>query len=147
MKTLNYLFGLLFFALFLAGCSEKNEDPNPVNETANFRIDFTQSGDYQKFTRVLTLGGGDFKYRTTKDPVPAALVGDDLNTAGFSIEAVNAREINISTLTDFSPVEDGPATMKMQFYIFKNGALLDEKTFTYTDATEDKSEDLTYKAK
>ena len=78
--------------------------------------------------------------------MPAALIGDDLNTAGFSIEASNVRELDISTLTDFSPVEEGPATMTMKFYIFKNGTLQDEKTFTYTESTVDKSEDLKYKA-
>ncbi|QNF31362.1 hypothetical protein HUW51_00980 (plasmid) [Adhaeribacter swui] len=147
MKTLNYLFGLLFFTLFLAGCSDKKDDPDPVDETATFRVDFSQSGDYQKFTKILTISGGEFKYRGTNDIVPAALIGDDLNTAGFSVEASNVRELKISALTDFSPVEDAPATMTMKFSVFRNGTLLEEKTFTYTDATKDKSEDLTYKAK
>ena len=146
MKTQNYLFGLLLFFLFLTGCSEKKDDPNPVDETATFRIDFSQSGDYQKFTKIVTISGGEFKYRSTNNVVPAALIGDDLNTAGFSIEAPNVRELDISTLTDFSPLEEGPATMTMKFYIFKNGTLLDEKTFTYTESTVDKSEDLKYKA-
>lgn len=146
MKAFNYLFSVLFFALFLASCSEKNDDPKPVEDTATFRIDFSQSGDYQKFIKIVSISGGEFKYRGTTNVLAPALIGDDLNTAGFSVEATNVRELNISTMTGFSPVEDGPATMSMQFYIFKNGTLLEERSFNYTEATKDKSEDLKYKA-
>ncbi|PSR51914.1 hypothetical protein AHMF7605_28820 [Adhaeribacter arboris] len=132
--------------LLLVGCGKDNDDPNPTTSTATFRVDVSQTGDYQKFTRIITIAGGDFKYRGTTDPVPAVLLGDNLNTASFSVEALNVEELSISTMTGFSPVETGPAAMTLKFSVYRNGTLLEEKTFSYTEVTKDKSDDLSYKA-
>jgi hypothetical protein len=144
MKSLSYLSSILVLFLLLASCGKDGSDPTPG--TATFRVDFNQSGDYEKFNKIITISGGEFKYRGTNDIVPAALIGDDLKAASFSIEADNVEELEISTITGFSPVQSGPATMTMKFTVYKNGVLLDEKSFVYTEVTRDKSEDLKYKA-
>ncbi|WP_106933735.1 beta-barrel fold lipoprotein [Adhaeribacter arboris] len=146
MRTLKYFCSFLILFLLLVGCGKDNDDPNPTTSTATFRVDVSQTGDYQKFTRIITIAGGDFKYRGTTDPVPAVLLGDNLNTASFSVEALNVEELSISTMTGFSPVETGPAAMTLKFSVYRNGTLLEEKTFSYTEVTKDKSDDLSYKA-
>ena len=146
MRTLKHFGSLLILLLLLVGCGKDNDDPNPTTSTATFRVDVSQTGDYQKFTRIITIGGGDFKYRGTTDPVPPVLLGDNLNTASFSVEASNVEELSISTMTGFSPVETGLAAMTLKFSVYKNGTLLEEKTFTYNEATKDKSEELNYRS-
>ena len=146
MRTLKHFGSFLILLLLLVGCGKDNDDPTPTTNTATFRVDVSQTGDYQKFTRIITIAGGDFKYRGTTDPVPAVLLGDNLNTASFSVEAPKVEELSISTMTGFSPVETGPAAMTLKFSVYRNDSLLEEKTFTYTEATKDKSEELDYTA-
>jgi len=143
MKNLSYISSLLLLVLFLASCGKDGGDPTP--SAATFRVDFAQSGDYEKFNVLLTISGGEFKYRGTNDVMPAVILGDDLG-ATFSVEAPNVEELEISTITGFSPVENGPASMSMKFTIYRNGIQVDEKTYTYNETTRDKSEDLSYKA-
>ena len=144
MKILSYFSSLILLVLFLASCGKDGDNPTP--SAATFRVDFTQSGDYEKFIKIFTITGGEFKYRGTNDVVPAAILGDNSNEPSWSIEATNVEELEISTLTGFISAEDGPATMSMKFTIYKNGVLLDEKSFSYNEATNQRSELLTYKA-
>lgn len=147
MKTLSYLSSLFLMLLLLTGCGDNNSnDPAPATKTATFRVDFTQAGDYQKFVKIITIGGGDFKYTGTNDKMPAVLSGDNLKNPTFSVEAANVVELNISSITEFSAVEVGPANMTMKFSIYKNGTLLEEKNYTYNEATKETTEQLNYKA-
>lgn len=145
MKNLSYFSSLLLLVLFLASCGKDGDNPTP--SAATFRVDFAQSGDYEKFIKIFTISGGEFKYRGTNDAVPAAILGDNSNEPSWSIEATNVEELEISALTGFISAETGPATMTMKFTVYKNGTLLDEKSFTYNEATNQRSELLTYKAK
>ena len=144
MKRLSYLSSILALFLLLVSCGKDGSDPTP--NTATFRVDFNQSGDYQKFVRIISITGGEFKYKGTNDIMPPVLIQDDLKTASFSVEATNVEELEIETHTEFLSVETGPASMAMKFTIYKDGILLDEKTFNYTEATKGKVELLNYKA-
>jgi len=144
MKNLSYFSSLLLLVLFLASCGKDGDDATP--SAATFRVDFAQSGDYQKFIKIFTISGGEFKYRGTNDAVPVVLSGDNLKAPTWSIEASNVEELEISTISGFSPVETGPSTMAMKFTVFKNGVLLDEKTFNYNETTRERTETLNYKA-
>ena len=146
MKNLSYLSSFFLLLLLLSGCGNNNDNPTPETETATFRVDFAQTGDYQKFIKIISITGGEFKYKGTGEVMPIVLSGDNLNAASFSVEASNVRELEISALTGFSPVEDGPATMTMTFTIYKNGQRLDEKTYTYSEVTDQRTEELLYKA-
>lgn len=146
MRALKHFGLFVFLLLVLVSCGKDNDDPKPANETATFRIDFMQAGDYEKFVKIITITGGDFKYRGTTDPVPTVILGDDANEPTWSIEAANVEELNIETLTEFLSVETGPATMAMKFSVYRNGTLLEENTFTYDDAIDTKTEKLVYKA-
>lgn len=145
MKNLRLQSWLLIFIFLITGCGGKESDPTP--STATFRIDFSQTGDYEKFVKIITISGGEFKYRGTNDVMPPAILGANSNVPSFSVEAANVDELEISTLTGFITAEDGPATMTMKFIVYKNGVLLEEKSFTYTEVTNQKSELLVYKAK
>lgn len=144
MKNLSCISSIFLLVFFLASCGNDGIDPTPA--TATFRVEFSQTGDYEKFIRIVSISGGDFKYTGTNDVMPGVILGENLNVASFSAEATDVRELTISTIAGFSPVEDGLATMGMKFTIFKNGVKLDEKIFTYTETTQDRTEDLSYKA-
>ena len=145
MKNLSYLSSLLLI-LFLTACGGNGDDPIPGTETATFRVDFSQSGDYEKYIKIFTISGGEFKYRGTNDAVPVVLSGDNLKAPTWSIEATNVEELEISTISGFSPAETGPSTMAMKLTVYRNGVLLDEKTFNYNETTRERSEVLNYKA-
>ncbi len=144
MKNLSYVTSLLLLVLLLTACGKEGDNPSPG--TATFRVDFAQSGDYQKFIKIFTITGGEFKYRGTNNNMPVVLSGDNLKEPAWSVEAQGVDKLEISTISGFSPVESGPATMTMKFTIYKNGVLLDEKSFTYNETTRERSELLTYKA-
>lgn len=144
MRSLSNLSSLLLLILLLTACGKDGDNPSP--DTATFRIDFSQTGDYEKFVRIFTITGGEFKYRGTNDKMPTVMSGDNINKPTWSVEAQDVRELEISALTTFSPVESGPASMTMKFTIYKDGVLLDEKSFTYNQATKDRTELLSYKA-
>jgi hypothetical protein len=144
MKNLSYLSSLLLLVLFLTACGKDGDNPSPG--TATFRIDFAQSGDYQKFIKIFTITGGEFKYRGTGVMMPVVLSGNNLDDPTWSVEAQGVDKLEISTISGFSPVESGPATMTMKFTIYKNGVLLDEKSFTYNETTRERTEVLNYKA-
>lgn len=147
MKKLSFVFSVFVLLLFLFGCDGSGaDDPKPKNNTATFRVDYSQTGDYQKFIKIITIGVGDFKYSGTNDDMPPVLMGDNLNAASFSVEGKNLEKLEISSLTSFSAVEDGPASMTMKFMVYKNNKLLEEKSFTYTETTEDRAEQLNYTA-
>jgi len=144
MKNLSYLSSLFLLILLLTACGKDGSDPTP--DTATFRVDFSQTGDYEKFIKIFTVSGGEFKYRGTNDIMPPALLGENVNQPNWSIEASNVEELEITTLSGFSPANSGPATMTMKFTIYKNGVMLDEKTFTYNESTKERGELLNYKA-
>lgn len=148
MKNLSIISSIFALFIILSGCgSDKNEDPTPDTQTAKFRVELTQSGDFTKFVKIVTIGGGDFTYTGTNNKMPAVLSGDNIDDATISVEAKDVVELNINSLTEFSAVEEGPATMTMKFAIYKNDKLIDEKTYTYNEATREKAELLNYKAK
>jgi len=144
MKNLTYLSSLLFLVLLLTACGKDGDNPTP--DAATFRVDFAQSGDYEKFVKIFTISGGEFKYRGTNDKVPLVMLGDDANEPTWSIEGTDIEELEIETLTEFLSVADRPATMTMKFTIYKNGVLLEEKSFTYNDNIGTRTELLNYKA-
>lgn len=144
MKNLTYLSSLFLFLLLLASCGGDSNEVSP--NAAIFRVDFSQTGDYEKFIKIITISGGEFKYRGTNDPTPVVIHGNNANEPSWSIEAPEVEELEISTVTTFSPVEDGPSNMSMKFTIYKNGVKVDEKTFNYNENTKDRSELLKYGA-
>ncbi|WP_299761425.1 hypothetical protein [uncultured Pontibacter sp.] len=143
MKKLSFFSLLLCTVLFFAGC----DDEGPVlPDTATYRVDYSQSGDYEKFIKIITIGGGDFKVRGTSEAMPPVLFDGNLSETSYSFEADNVRELTIHAANEFSAVEDGPASMQMRFVIYKNGKQIDEKTFNYNEASGEKNEYLNYKA-
>jgi hypothetical protein len=144
MKILSYLSSLLVLVVLLTACGKDGDNPSPG--TATFRVDFIQTGDYEKFIKVITVEGGEFKYRGTNDKMPAAILGDNAKEPTWSVEGSNIDELEIETLTEFSAVADRPANMTMKFTVYKNGVLLEEKSFTYNDNIGTRTELLSYKA-
>ncbi|PTX13174.1 lipase/lipooxygenase-like calcium-binding lipoprotein [Pontibacter mucosus] len=145
MKKLSFFSLLLCTVLFFAGCDDEGKDP-VLPDTATYRVDYSQSGDYEKFIKIITIGGGDFKVRGTTEAMPPVLFDGNLSETSYSFEADNVRELTIHAANEFSAVEDGPASMQMHFVIYKNGKQIDEKTFSYSEVTGEKNEYLNYKA-
>jgi len=135
--------------LMITGCgSEDNPKPNTGMDKATFKVEYTQSGDFAKFIKIITIGGGDFVVTGTDKAMPTVLSDSHLeNTGTYSYEAKDVVELNIKTLTGFKVVEDGPASMNMKFTIYRNNEKIDEKTYTYNQTTDGKQEHLNYKAK
>lgn len=113
-----------FFLLMLlfASCSKNNKnDVDPVG--ANFRLEFSQTGDYSKYFRFMGL-----------DPV---VVFEGTNVAPLTLESKDLKDGKYSFVTTkpilmFSPsfiVSSGDADSSavFTFKIFKNGQLIDTK--------------------
>jgi hypothetical protein len=145
MKTLSKPSALLFFILLLAGCGDSGkDDPTPV--AATFRVEIQQIGEYEKFIKIIAISGGEFYKTGTLEEMPTVLFDADLTATTYSFEAESVRELQVLTTVGFSPVEDAPAEMKLKISVYRNGNLLDENTFTYTEASDTVQRDLTYKA-
>lgn len=138
-------FPLLFFVLWLAGCGDSGKD-TPAPDAATFRVDLQQSGEYEKFTRIITISGGDFYERGTQEEMPTILFNEDLSGTTYSYEAEGVRELGIESTIGISPVADIPAEMGLKITVYRNGKLLDEKTYTYTEQSDAVQQKLTYKA-
>jgi len=145
MKKLSFFSLLLCAVLLLAGCDKGTDDPVLLN-TATYRVDYSQSGDYEKFVKIITIGGGDFNFTGTTEAMPPVLFDGNLTEASYSFEADDVRELTIHAANEFSAVEDGPASMQMRFVIYKNGKQVDDRTFSYNEASGEKNEYLNYKA-
>ena len=145
MKTLSKLTALLFFVLLLAGCGDSGGD-TPTPDAATFRVDIEQSGDYEKFGKIISIKGGEF-YRTgTQEQMPVVLFEEHLTEDSYSYEAEGVRELNIQTTYGFSSVETPPASMQLTITVYKNGKQIDQKAYTYTHETDEANETLSYKA-
>lgn len=141
-----YGFMLLCAVLLLAGCGESGSD-DPTPEAATFRVDIEQTGDYEKFGRIISISGGDF-YRTgTEEQMPVILFEEHLTEESYSYEAEGVREMNIGTTYGFSSVAEPPADMELKITVYKNGKQIDRKTYTYTEKDSEVNQFLTYKAK
>ncbi|MFD3002649.1 beta-barrel fold lipoprotein [Pontibacter toksunensis] len=145
MKTLSRLTVLLFSVLLLAGCGDSGKD-TPTPDAATFRVDIAQSGDYEKFGRIISIKGGEF-YRTgTQEQMPVVLFEEHLTEETYSYEAEGVRELNIQTTYGFSSVETPPAAMELKITVYKNGKQIDHRTYGYTEEDSEVNEFLTYKA-
>ncbi|GAA4431378.1 DUF4425 family protein [Pontibacter saemangeumensis] len=145
MKTLSKLTALLFFVLLLAGCGDSGKD-SPTPDAATFRVDIEQSGDYEKFGKIISIKGGEF-YRTgTQEQMPVILFEEHLTEDRYSYEAEAVRELSIQTTYGFSSVETPPASMQLKITVYKNGKQIDQKTYAYTDRDAEVNQFLTYKA-
>lgn len=145
MKTLPKLTALLFFLLLLASCGDSGKD-DPTPGAATFRVDIQQSGEYEKFTRIITISGGDFYKTGTREEMPTILVNGDLTGTTYSYEAEGVRELGIESVIGISPVADVPAEMGLKITVYRNDKPLDEKTYTYTENSDTVQKKLTYKA-
>lgn len=149
MKRISILGSIFFIFLILASCGKKN-DPTPTGaDRATFRVEYSQLGDYEKFIKIITIGGGDFVETGTTKNMPPVLSDSHLTTSGpFSFQADNVVELNIKSLMGFKAAEDGPGSMTAKFTIYRNGTKIDEKSFTYDEKTTSGKEDhLNYKAR
>lgn len=145
MKTLSTLTALLFFVLLLAGCGDSGGD-TPTPAAATFRVDIEQSGNYEKFAKMISIKGGEF-YRTgTQDRMPVVLFEEHLTEQHYSYEAEGVRELSIQTTYGFSSIENPPAAMELKITVYRNGTQIDQKTYMYTDKDAEVNEFLTYKA-
>ena len=145
MKTLSRLTPLLFLALLLTGCGDSgSDDPSP--DAATFRVEWQQTGEYAKFNKIITIRGGVFYKSGTQEEMPTILFDEDLEGATSSYEAEGVREMGIESTIGISPVADVPAEMQIKINIFRNGKLLDENTYTYTEQSDAVQTKLTYKA-
>jgi len=144
MKRLSNLTATLFLMLLLVGCGSDNDTPTP--DAATFRVDLQQSGEYEKFNRIITIRGGDFVETSTQEEMPAVLFDEDLSGTTYSFEAEGVRELGIETMIGLSPVADVPAEMGLKITVYRNGKLLEEKMYTYSEADDGVQRKLTYKA-
>lgn len=145
MKRLSFLTALLLCILVMIGCGDSgSDDPSP--EAATFRVDIQQTGEHEKFIKAITLSGGEFYQTGTQEEMPTILFDEDLTGASYSYEAEGVRELNILTTVGFSPVEEVPAAMGLKITVHKNGKLLEETTYTYTEESDSVQDNLTYKA-
>ena len=83
----------------------------------------------------------------TQEEMPTILFNEDLEGATYSYEAEGVRELGIESMIGISPVADVPAEMGLKITVYRNGKLLDEKTYTYTEESDGAQMKLTYKAK
>lgn len=144
MKRLSNLTATLFLMLLLVGCGSDKDTPSP--EGATFRVEIEQTGEYEKFNKIISFLGGEF-YRTgTKEEMPTILFDEHLTNGSYSYEAEGVRELKIQTTVGFSPVEDAPAQMGINIKVYRNGTLLDETKYSYTENSDGVNEFLTYKA-
>lgn len=145
MKTLANLTTLLLCVLMMASCGDSGSD-DPTPEAAIFRVDIQQTGEHEKFIKAITLSGGEFYQTGTQEEMPTILFDEDLTGASYSYEAEGVRELSILTTVGFSPVEEAPANMALKITVYRNGQLLEETTFTYTEESDSVQDNLTYKA-
>lgn len=143
MKTLSKLTALLFFVLLLAGCGDSGKD-DPTPDAATFRVDIQQTGEHEKFIKIIAIIGGEFYKTGTHEEMPTVLFDADLTGTTYSYEAEGVRELKVLTTVGFSPVEDAPAEMKLKITVYRNNKLLEENTFTYTEDSDTVQRDLTY---
>ncbi|WP_181308796.1 hypothetical protein [Rufibacter sp. XAAS-G3-1] len=150
MKKIPLLTSILFLFLMVTGCGSKKNDPTPTGaDKATFKVEYSQSGDFDKFIKIITIGGGDFVETGTTKAMPTVLSDSHLSTTSiYSYEAKDVVELNIKTKTGFRAALDGPASMTMKFTIYKNNIKIDEKSFTYDEKTTNGvDEHLNYKAR
>ncbi|WP_162056007.1 beta-barrel fold lipoprotein [Pontibacter pamirensis] len=145
MKTLSKLTALLFFVLLLAGCGDSGKD-DPTPEAATFRVDIQQSGEYEKFFKIITLNGGEFYKTNTQEEMPTLLLDEDLTGTTYSYEGEGVRELRFSATIGFNPTEDAPAEMGLKITVYRNDKLLDETTYTFTEDSDTVQKELTYRA-
>ena len=145
MKRISYLTAFLLCLLVMSGCGGSGSD-DPTPEAATFKVTLEQTGDYEKFSKIINVRGGDF-YRTgTQEIMPTILLDEHLTEESYSYEAEGVREMNIHTTIGFSSVEDPPAAMSLRITVYKNGKQIDQKTYSYTHETDEANEFLNYKA-
>ncbi|WP_276499850.1 beta-barrel fold lipoprotein [Pontibacter litorisediminis] len=145
MKRFYSLAAYALCALLMTSCSDSGSD-EPTPEEATFRVDLQQTGDYEKFTKIVTISGGEFKSTGTNEPMPTILYNEELADGSVSYEADDVRELKVHSTIGFSPVEDAPASMAMKITVYQNGEVLDENTYTYTQDSDAVNKELTYKA-
>lgn len=145
MKRFYSLAAYALCALLMNSCSEP-EDEVPTPDAATFRVDLQQTGDYEKFTKIVRISGGDFRETISGKDMPTVLYDEDLAMSTYSYYAEGVRELNIHTTVGFSPVADAPATMGLKITVRQNGEVIDENTYTYTEDSDAVNQELRYKA-
>ncbi|RDV11898.1 hypothetical protein DXT99_23630 [Pontibacter diazotrophicus] len=145
MKTLSKLTALLFFILLLAGCDDSGGD-DPTPDAATFRVDIQQTGEHEKFIKVISISGGKFYKTSTQEEMPTLLLDEDLTGTTYSYEAEGVRELRFMATIGFNPTEDVPAEMGLKITVYRNDKLLDETTYTFTEDSDTVQKELTYKA-
>ncbi|GAB3832197.1 hypothetical protein GCM10028895_49580 [Pontibacter rugosus] len=126
----------------LTGCKD-SQHGDPLPETATFRVDLQQTGEHEKFTKIVRISGGDFEDTDTGEPMPTVLYHEDLEGGSHSYEA--AGELDISTTVGFSPVADAPAAMALKITVSRNGEVIDVHTYTYDQDSDAVNKELSYK--
>ena len=106
--------------LVFASCS-KNNDVEPVG--ANFKLEFSQTGDYSKYFRFIGL-----------DPVivfegssvaPLTLEGKDLKDGTYTF--VTSEPIQMFSPSFIVSSGDADSSAVFTFRVFRNGELIDTK--------------------
>lgn len=133
---------LSVFVLLVAGCG-KNKDPQPDSQTADFKVEFSQSGDYTGYYRFVSTDA-DLVFEGT-DTSPLVLESKDLPEAKYTL--VTAKKIKSLSVTFLTTFEVAKTPAEFKFRIYRNGKLIDTKTVNITpDNTLPKNYYWDYKA-
>lgn len=122
MKKLIWLNLLI---LLVAGCG-KNKDPQP--QEADFKIEFSQSGDYKGYYRFFSTDA-DLVFEGT-DTSPLVLESEDLQNEKYTL--VTSKQIKSLSITFLTTFDTAVKPAEFKFKIYKNGKLIDTKTVEMT---------------
>lgn len=149
MKKGFFCYGAVL-SLLLYGCGG-NDDQGPEQEVAVFRISYTQQGDLEGFTRLLTYDTNlasdeDFIWSDTQKPAPAYLNTDSLTERHYVIETkMPVKEMSINLTLGWIPTrawEDGwhgPDEIALALTVWKDDELIDTETIRLTSEDEPSS--------
>lgn len=119
------LIWLILPALLFAGCGREKE---PEPQKADFKVEFSQLGDYKGFYRFISMDA-EMVFEGT-DTAPLVLESKDLPDNKYTF--VTSKPIKSLTFTFLTSYDTATNPSEFVFKVFKNGKLIDTKTVKLT---------------
>ena len=152
MQKLIYLINsvLLISLLGLLSCSSDDDDPAPTDDDglSTFRVEYSHSGDLDKFVKSFTIGS-EFVFTGTQEAAPATLFDDELVNMAYSFtNSSPVEEIEVSSVVGWIPIPgNDPAEIKVTIAVYRDEDLLETKEVVTTHTEVTTTTTLSYSGK